>query len=46
MTLPKINPTSTQSWKKLTAHFEATKNITLQKRFEENTNSFEDFSIE
>ncbi len=46
MALPKINPTSTQSWKKLAAHFEATKNISLQQRFEENNNRFEEFSIE
>lgn len=46
MALPNINPTSTQSWKKLVAHFEATKNISLQQHFEENAKRFEDFSIE
>lgn len=46
MALPNINPTTTQSWKKLTAHFEATKDISLQKYFAENPNRFDEFSIQ
>ena len=45
MALPNINPTTTQSWKKLTAHFEEIKDISLQKHFAENPNRFEEFSI-
>jgi len=45
MALPNINPTSTQSWKKLRAHFEEIKDISLQKHFAENPNRFEEFSI-
>ena len=45
MALTNINPTTTQSWKKLTAHFEEIKDISLQKHFAENPNRFEEFSI-
>jgi len=45
MALPNINPTTTQSWKKLRAHFEEIKDISLQKHFAENPNRFEEFSI-
>ena len=45
MALPNINPSSTQSWKKLRAHFEEIKDISLQKHFAENPNRFEEFSI-
>jgi len=45
MALPNINPTSTQSWKKLRARFEEIKDISLQKHFAENPNRFEEFSI-
>lgn len=45
MALPNINPTTTQSWKKLTAHIEEIKDISLQKHFAENPNRFEEFSI-
>lgn len=45
MALPNIKPTTTQSWKKLTAHFEEIKDISLQKHFAENPNRFEEFSI-
>ena len=46
MALPNINPTTTQSWKKLTAHFEATKDFSLQKYFAQNPNRFDEFSIQ
>ena len=46
MALPKINPTTTQSWKNLSKHFEDIKAIDLRDHFRENPNRFDDFSIQ
>ena len=46
MTLPKINPTSTSSWKKLQAHFQNEKNNRIQDHFQNDPNRFEQFSIQ
>ena len=46
MMLPKINPTSTSSWKKLQAHFQNEKNIRIQDHFQNDPNRFEQFSIQ
>ena len=46
MTLPKINPTTTQSWKKLQEHFQAEKNNRIQDLFEKDPNRFDSFSIQ
>jgi glucose-6-phosphate isomerase len=44
--LPKVNPTSTQSWKELSAHFEKMQPIHLRQLFQENSTRFEDFSLQ
>ena len=46
MTLPKINPTTTSSWKKLQAHFQNEKNNRIQDLFQNDPNRFEQFSIQ
>ncbi|WP_350286539.1 glucose-6-phosphate isomerase [uncultured Croceitalea sp.] len=46
MTLPKINPTTTEAWKNLAEHFQATKNIHLKERFESQDNRGNAFSIQ
>lgn len=45
MALKSTNPTQTEAWKKLTQHFEETKNNSLKELFRENSNRKEDFSI-
>ncbi len=45
MSLYTINPTSTQAWKKLTEHYEATKNNHLRDLFAADTNRAENFSL-
>jgi glucose-6-phosphate isomerase len=45
MSLPKINPTTTKSWKALEAHYEASKQWHLRDLFAENESRLEDFSI-
>ena len=40
-----INPTQTQAWKKLTEHFEATKNRTLKELFAKDPNRFDEYSL-
>ncbi|MGK7392434.1 MAG: glucose-6-phosphate isomerase [Candidatus Cyclobacteriaceae bacterium M2_1C_046] len=42
---PSVNPTKTESWKKLTAHFEKIKDKHLRTWFNENSNRFKDFSL-
>lgn len=44
MTLPKINPEQTSSWKALYEHF-ANNDFELRNLFEENPNRFQDFSV-
>ena len=46
MTLPKINPTTTSSWKKLQDHFQNEKNNRIQDLFQNDPNRFEQFSIQ
>ena len=46
MTLPKINPTTTSSWKKLQAHFQNEKNNRIQDHFQNDPNRFDQFSIQ
>ena len=46
MTLPKINPTTTKSWKKLQAHFQTVKNNRIQEHFQNDPHRFEQFSIQ
>ena len=46
MKLPKINPTKTDSWKKLQQHFTAQKSNTIQGYFENDPNRFDSFSIQ
>ena len=46
MTLPKINPTTTKSWKKLQAHFQTVKNKRIQEHFQNDPYRFEQFSIQ
>ena len=46
MTLPKINPTTTSSWKKLQDHFQNEKNNRIQDHFQNDPNRFEQFSIQ
>lgn len=43
--LPKINPATTQSWKSLQIHFDATKENTIKKLFETENDRFNKFSI-
>ena len=40
-----INPTQTEAWKKLTAHFEATKNRTLKDLFNQDPSRFDKYSL-
>ena len=42
--LPKINPTSTVSWKALEAHFESNVSIPIKSYFENNPNRFDEFT--
>ena len=46
MTLPKINPTTTSSWKKLQDHFQNERNNRIQDHFQNDPNRFEQFSIQ
>ena len=46
MKLPKINPTKTDSWKKLQQHFTAQKSNTIQGYFENDPDRFDSFSIQ
>lgn len=43
---PKIDPTSTTAWKKLTAHHRAMKKISLQQLFEKDKDRFHQFSLQ
>lgn len=43
--LPKINPTKTEAWKKLTTHFEQTE-LELRTLFKYNPNRFKEFSVQ
>ncbi|WP_047417143.1 glucose-6-phosphate isomerase [Cellulophaga sp. Hel_I_12] len=45
MALQSINPTTTKAWKKLEAHFEATKDHQIKEYFNTNSNRALDFSI-
>ena len=44
--LPKINPTTTQAWKKLEKHYEKIKNIHMKTWFETNRGRGSDFTLE
>lgn len=46
MPLLNNNPTQTEAWKKLSAHFEEMSSFSIERAFEENTNRKEDFSIQ
>ncbi|WP_350289752.1 glucose-6-phosphate isomerase [uncultured Croceitalea sp.] len=46
MALPKINPTTTKSWSKLSSHFEETKEKHLKELFKLDTQRAKKFSIE
>lgn len=46
MSLPKINPTQTQSWRNLKVHFESIKNKPLREWFAEDSTRFEKFQIQ
>lgn len=46
MSLYNINPATTQSWKKLSEHYETTKKSHLKDLFASDTNRAEDFSLE
>ena len=43
---PKIDPTTTPAWKKLTTHHRAMKKITLQELFEKDKDRFHQFSLQ
>ena len=43
--LPKINPTTTASWEKLSAHFEKVKGLHLRELFNNNPARFDEYSI-
>ena len=43
---PKIDPTTTPAWKKLTTHHRAMKKITLQELFERDKDRFHQFSLQ
>jgi glucose-6-phosphate isomerase len=43
--LPKINPTTTTAWKKLTAHYETVNRLQMKNLFAEDPRRFERFSI-
>ena len=40
-----INPSKTSAWAKLSAHFEASKNVTIAEQFAKDSNRFNNFSI-
>ncbi len=44
--LPKINPTSTQAWQQLQAHYHEIKEKQLRELFKEDTNRFEKLSVQ
>lgn len=44
--IPKIDPTSTLSWKRLKAHFEDVKALQMRDLFEEDSSRFERFSVQ
>ncbi len=44
--LPKINPTTTKAWRKLTKHFKDTKGVEMKTLFADNPNRFEAFSTQ
>ncbi|UZO82124.1 glucose-6-phosphate isomerase [Aquimarina sp. ERC-38] len=46
MTLPSINPTTTEAWKKLNKHFAVIQNEPLAKLFEANPSRFSDLSVQ
>ncbi|WP_394974595.1 glucose-6-phosphate isomerase [uncultured Croceitalea sp.] len=46
MALPKINPTTTKTWSKLTSHFKETKNQHLKELFKQDASRAQKFSIE
>lgn len=46
MSLPSINPTTTESWKLLEQHFEEIKNLQMQNVFEEDSTRAERLSLE
>lgn len=43
--LPKINPTSTEAWKKLQAHFRQMENVTMKEMFQKDPSRFEKFHL-
>jgi len=43
--LPKINPTGTEAWKKLSAHYEDMKDVHMRRLFAEDPDRFHKFSI-
>lgn len=45
MSLPAINPTTTNAWKKLQLHFEETKNVKMQQLFAEDETRADRFAI-
>ncbi len=45
MSLPKINPTKTEAWKRLSEHFDATSEVLMQDQFQEDPNRANSFSI-
>ena len=42
---PKVNPTTTKSWRKLTKHYKVTKDVQMTTLFAENPNRFNAFSM-
>ena len=46
MTLPKIDPTTTEAWKALTAHYKGLQNTTLKELFAQDANRGQAFSIQ
>ena len=42
---PKVNPTTTKAWKKLTKHHKAVKDVEMKMLFAENPKRFEQFSM-
>lgn len=45
MSFPKINPTQTAAWKKLSQHFEAVKNVKMQDLFVKNPDRGKEFGL-
>jgi glucose-6-phosphate isomerase len=43
--LPKINPTATEAWMKLSAHYEVMKDVHMRRLFREDPDRFQKFSI-